>query len=410
MQNVLDYIGSHWEGTIRTSPVDDGQHIALPEPFIVPCAKAVFCDLYYWDSFFASVGLVLQGRVDLAKSTCNDMFYLVKKMGKMPNASIVCCSDRSQPPFLCSLTKLVFDVTHDETWLKNALPVLDQEYDFWMTKRISPCGLNHYGHDGDADGLTGIYNECGGNRLGMPTDVPLEEKLYQGGHILAEAESGWDFNPRFERRCLDFAAIDLNAILYGNECLLAEWHEHFGNAEKASRYHEASERRAALIEKHCYDAEKHCYFDYDFVNDRRSSVVSCAAFYPLWFRCTTDAHRLAQVGKVLADALITPYGVRTCKMPQDPNYHYQWDALSIWPPMQYVAIRGLLNAGMKDEALAIAKNYTQNVVRQFELTGDLWEKYNSLTGEVPQHNTEYGTPAMMGWTAGIFVYCASLLK
>lgn len=60
--------------------------------------------------------------------------------------------------------------------------------------------------------------------------------------------------------------------------------------------------------------------------------------------------------------------------------------------------------------MAVAKNFTRNVVRQFELTGDLWEKYNSLTGEVQQQGTEYGTPAMMGWTAGIFTFCAMMVQ
>ena len=410
MQKVLDYIAKHWDDTVRMVPRDEGRHLGLPEPFIVPCAKAVFCDLYYWDSFFASVGLVLHGRTELALSTCNDFFALVRRLGKVPNASILPCLNRSQPPLLGALTELVYSATHDDPWLKNALPALDAEYDFWMTKRSTPCGLNRHGHDATPEELLNIYDSCGFYRLGMPKDAPLEEQLFQGGHLLAEAETGWDFTPRFQRRCLDFAPVDLNAILYGNELRLAKWHEYFGNTAKAEAYREAARKRAELMEKFCYDSEKSCYFDYDFVNDRRSEIVSCAAFYPLWFKCTTDPQRLATVGKTLADALLSPYGVRTCKLPQDPDYHYQWDALSIWPPLQYAAIKGLQNAGLDDLAMAVAKNFTQNVVRQFEQTGDLWEKYNSLTGEVQQQGTEYGTPAMMGWTAGIFTFCAMMVQ
>lgn len=410
MQKILDYIAEHWDDTVRMIPVDEGRRLGLPEPFIVPCAKERFCDLYYWDSFFASVGLVLQNRTELALSTCNDFLYLIRRIGKVPNSSIFPCLNRSQPPLLGAMMELVYNATHDDPWLKNALPVLDREYDFWMTKRLAPCGLNHHGHDATRQDLLDIYEECGVIRLDMSKDIPEDEKLFQGGHLLAEAETGWDFDPRFQRRCLDFAPIDLNSILYGNEIRYARWHAHFGNKEKAEFYENAAQKRAELIEKYCYSPDDSCYFDYDFVNNRRSPIVSCAAFYPLWFNVTKDAQRKLAVGKTLAEALISPYGARTCKMPPDPNYHYQWDALSVWPPMQYAAIMGLKNAGLIEEAYEVARNYTQNVIKQFEKTGDLWEKYNSLTGEVPQHNTEYGTPSMMGWTAGIFVYCADFLK
>src|SRR5438477_7807 len=36
-------------------------------------------------------------------------------------------------------------------------------------------------------------------------------------HDLAEAESGWDMTPRFERKCLDFLPVDLNSLLYQYE-------------------------------------------------------------------------------------------------------------------------------------------------------------------------------------------------
>lgn len=41
-----------------------------------------------------------------------------------------------------------------------------------------------------------------------------QELLDVGSHYIAEAESGWDFNPRFQTRCMDFCPVDLNANLY----------------------------------------------------------------------------------------------------------------------------------------------------------------------------------------------------
>jgi hypothetical protein len=39
----------------------------------------------------------------------------------------------------------------------------------------------------------------------------------------------------------------------------------------------------------------------------------------------------------------------------------------------------------------------------------LWEKYDAVRGGMGV-STEYGTPEMMGWTAGVYVYFCEELK
>ena len=41
-------------------------------------------------------------------------------------------------------------------------------------------------------------------------------------------------------------------------------------------------------------------------------------------------------------------------------------------------------------------------------SGNLWEKYNVVTGEVSTAK-KYDTPAMMGWSAGVYLDCLSLM-
>ncbi|HCH84090.1 MAG TPA: alpha,alpha-trehalase, partial [Lentisphaeria bacterium] len=57
----------------------------------------------------------------------------------------------------------------------------------------------------------------------------------------------------------------------------------------------------------------------------------------------------------------------------------------------------------------IARKYVDTVVRNFERTGALWEKYNVVTGSVDVKD-EYKMPQMLGWTAGAFVYAADYLN
>ena len=45
----------------------------------------------------------------------------------------------------------------------------------------------------------------------------------------------------------------------------------------------------------------------------------------------------------------------------------------------------------------------------FEKTGLLWEKYDALKGSVSV-TREYDTPAMMGWTAGVYLDMQHMIK
>ena len=85
-----------------------------------------------------------------------------------------------------------------------------------MSERIAPTGLNRYGNEGtDRDKMD--FVDMLKVRLGsrFKTDgLSHQELLDVGSHYIAEAESGWDFNPRFQTRCMDFCPVDLNANLY----------------------------------------------------------------------------------------------------------------------------------------------------------------------------------------------------
>ena len=54
---------------------------------------------------------------------------------------------------------------------------------------------------------------------------------------------------------------------------------------------------------------------------------------------------------------------------------------------------------------------SRTVARCFAETGNLWEKHNMVTGKVSSTTeAQSHTPTMMGWSAGVFLYCINLLK
>lgn len=128
-------------------------------------------------------------------------------------------------------------------------------------------------------------------------------------------------------------------------------------------------------------------------------------FYPLFTGlCTTQQ---AAKTVLLLPKLETECGIACSEDRTDLN-HLQWDYPNGWACLHYIVIHGLLRYGYRTEALRIAEKYVALADDVFQKTGHLWEKYNVVTGEVSTAK-EYDTPAMMGWSAGVYLDCLSLM-
>ena len=147
------------------------------------------------------------------------------------------------------------------------------------------------------------------------------------------------------------------------------------------------------------------FCDYNFTNGKKADIISVAQFYPLFSGVATkdQAERTVE----LLSEIEAEFGVACCEKRED-LYGLQWDYPNGWACLQYVVVHGLLRYGYRKEALRIAEKYKCLVEKVFKTTGKLWEKYDVTTGDV-SHNKEYETPAMMGWTAGVYIDFCSLL-
>ncbi|MGN0191492.1 MAG: trehalase family glycosidase, partial [Candidatus Cryptobacteroides sp.] len=405
VDKVLSFISSSWDKTVRSNTEDCPPRLGLPEPYTVPSISGAFQELYYWDTFFTNEGLMLDGRVDLARSNVENMLYLVEKYGKMLNGSAVWFLNRSQPPFLSLMVRSIYEKTGDREWLKKVLPSLEKEYAFWMDRRMTPCGLNRYGNEApDSDKLEFI--KLLKSRFGesFRTEGLSEADLLEiGSHYISEAESGWDFTPRFDGRCGDFCPVDLNALLYAYEENFARFKRELG--ENGDSWDKAASNRSKLMRKLMRDPSSGMYYDYDFTADRRSGVPSSAVFALLFCGVVSKDDARKIVDATLAGASETtlleyPYGVSSCAR-CDCKYAFQWAFPNGWAPNNYLAVFGLDRYGFTGEASRLAGKYVNMVTESFVKTGNLWEKYNVVEGNINVSN-EYEMPTMMGWTAGTY--------
>ncbi len=401
MDLVSAYIHNHWDDTIRYNPENCGNLIGLPQQYIVPCFKGTFQELYYWDTYFASRGLAVHGRKELIRSNVENFFYEVEKFGFIPNGSRTFYLNRSQPAFLGAMIKLTMELYPDDHDFKSrASKSLEQEIKFWDTKRRNAgTGLYHYGSNPSEKDIAEFF-QLAVDRCGVPSncsDSGLRRKIALAA--LAEAESGWDFTPRFEGNCPDCAAIDLNCLLWLSMSLLAKI------SGDNSKWQERADSLQQAIRKYCR-RDDGVFTDYNFKTGKQVKVASAASLFPLWTELAT-AEEAAAARDLCCCKLEFPYGIASTEKCQD-SMGLQWEYPNGWPCMQLIAFEALHKYGFTADAARIAGKYVDTVQMNFEHSGELWEKYNVTDGSIKVNN-EYEMPSMMGWTAGTYLAAKELL-
>jgi len=403
-KKVRTFISNNWGGTIKVTLKDSANLFGLPKPYSVPSVlgETAFKEMYYWDTYFTNLGLLLDHQVNQAQNNTDDIIFMVNRFGKMLNGSNVAFLNRSQPPYLSMMVYDVYHVTNNKIWLKDAVKSLEKEYSFWMKERITPCGLNRYSSAASDDEKRGMAYAVQGrsNNPDLLKGLTDKQILVAGSHFTAEAESGWDFTPRFESRCEDFCPIDLNSNLYVYEKNFEFFYRQLGNDKKAEQWKSIANKRRYLMNKYFYDSKKGCFYDYDYVHKTHSSVLSAAIFSLMYAKAVNNeqAKKIVNALKLLE----TPFGLRTC---EDKNYDrtYQWGSTNGWAPLHFIAAVGLENYKYHAESSRIENKYINMVNNNFLKTNNLWEKYNIIDG-TSNAASEYGTPALLGWTAGVYIY------
>jgi alpha,alpha-trehalase len=400
---VSTYIQSHWDASVRRD-VHESYITATPIPYTVPSPEGNFKALFYWDTYFTNLGLLRSGRLDLAQSNCDALFWWVDRLGYVPNSSFVGDDNRSQPPVLAAMARDVFAASGDVAWLRTAVPRLEREYDFWIGRRTFPGGLAHFGNQASAAYLIKFYDGTLHDRLGVDLAVSRAEKLAVAGNFLAEAESGADFTPVYGHHALAYADVKLNTLLWVAETDLAEFARRLGSgADCEAQWQRRADVRAQAIRSELWDEPSGLFRSRNPVARTFAPVASLDTFYPLWAGLATPAQarrvraNLPRFERAFGLAQTEPYGSGT----------YQWGYPNGWPPAQWIAARGLEHYGFATDARRVALKYCEAQRTMFAASGHLWEKYDVTTGKPGR--AEYAADPMLGWTAGVFLALRDLL-
>ena len=94
-------------GDVRPEELPAQGLLYLPNPYVVPGGR--FNEMYGWDSYFIVLGLEADHREALAKGMVDNFFFEIEHYGGVLNANRTYYLTRSQPPFLTSMIRAVYE-------------------------------------------------------------------------------------------------------------------------------------------------------------------------------------------------------------------------------------------------------------------------------------------------------------
>ncbi|MEW7293077.1 trehalase family glycosidase [Aquimarina sp. 2304DJ70-9] len=418
-------------------------------PFVVPGGR--FNEMYGWDSYFESIGLLIDDREDLAMAMADNFGYQIKHYGKILNANRSYYLTRTQPPFFSSLLKEIYENNPkiSKEWLSDNLKMVVQEYEtVWMQDgvRLTDTGLNRFYGEGigmppeTEEGHFDYILEEYANK--HKPDFDTFKVMYQDGRIKDEGldqyfihdrsmrESGHDTSNRLDDICADLNTVGLNSLLYKYESDIAYLIKNvfddsfdFNTTKYTSQFWlNKAEKRKKQMNLLMWNEEKASFYDYNFVTKKQAPIESATNYYPLWAGlCTKE--QAASLVKNMFKNLVQKGGVAaTTDISDKTNTHApqrQWDYPNGWAPHQMLIWKGLSEYGYQIEVQELIYRWlwmiTKNAVHY---NGTIPEKYDvvkcthKVYAEYGNVGTEfdYITPSGFGWMNASYQLGLSLLN
>jgi alpha,alpha-trehalase len=366
------------------------------------------------------LGLAQSGHWDKIADMVANFGHEIDAWGHIPNGNRSYYLSRSQPPFFSLMVELL--ATHDPEALKQYRPQMEKEHAYWMegaealqpgeaNKRVVKLDdgaiLNRYWDDRDTprpeswlDDVTTAKNNP--NR-------PATE-IYRD--LRSAAASGWDFSSRWMDdpkqlgtiRTTSIVPVDLNALMFKMEKLLAKASQDAGDSAAASNYDALASARQKAMESHLWNEKEGWYADYDLKTKKVRNQLTAAALFPLYVNAAAK-DRADKVASATASRLLKPGGIATTTV----NSGQQWDAPNGWAPLQWVATEGLQNYGHKKVAMDVTWRFLTNVQHTYDREKKLVEKYDVSSTGTGGGGGEYPLQDGFGWTNGVTLQMLSLV-
>jgi alpha,alpha-trehalase len=440
-------------GELKLTDIPKPGLLYLPNKYVVPGGR--FNEMYGWDSYFIILGLLREGKLGLAQGMVENFFYEIEHYGGILNANRTYYFTRSQPPFLSSMIRNVYEASgfnpaqqvKAKAWLERAYDYAQRDHALWTSAihAAGKTGLARYYDIGkgpvpEQEDDSSYYPDVIRWLLAHPevkTDYlveapdnpsPREQSMLANlscdprlSHVCARAhvdghwltadfykgdramrESGFDpsfrFGP-FDGSTQHYAPVCLNSLLYKYERDLAWMATQLHKPADATKWNAAADARKVAIDKYLWNPAKGMYFDYDFEKGEQAAYNYITTFYPLWAGAA-NAEQIAGVEKNLK-LLEQPGGIAM----SDTDSGVQWDLPFGWAPASWIAIDGMVRVGDAADAVRTSQEFSKTIRDGFAHDGTIREKYNVVNGNAQVDvATGYKTNVVgFGWTNAVYL-------
>jgi alpha,alpha-trehalase len=450
-------------GDVRPEELPAPGLLYLPYPYVVPGGR--FNEMYGWDSFFILLGLEADHREALGKGIVDNFLFEIEHYGAVLNANRSYYLTRSQPPFLTSMIRAVYEDpasfantpegrTEAHDWLERAYTLAEKDYSTWARPehKAGSTGLARYFDYGSgpvpemADDSTyypdvirwlAVHPHAGDEgflvKASEHPDAAEAAKLKQtscdvhasvvcmkawaAGYRLsrdfylgdrAMRESGFDTSFRFgpfDGATHHYAPVDLNSLLFRYERDLEHMALLLGKPRDALHWDRRAQARTAAMQRYLWRPKEGVFADFDFVHAKPSSYAYITSLYPLWAGVATREEARQMVDKL--SLFERPGGLST----SNTRSGMQWDEPYGWAPTNWIAVDGLESMGFRADAARVARDFDATVDAGFARDGTIREKYNVVSGNSDvQVSTGYKTNEIgFGWTNAVYLKMKEIL-
>jgi len=448
---------------VRAEELPAAGLLYLPNPYVVPGGR--FNEMYGWDSYFIVIGLEADHREALAKGMVDNFLFEIEHYGAVLNANRTYYLTRSQPPFLTSMIRAVYENpasfpatpagrAQAKAWLARAYALAEKDYSVWTRPEhlAGTTGLARYfdygtgpvpemaddstyypdvirwllAHPKEQEGflVKGSEHpdaqESARLKLGscdVKTSVVCERAWAEGYRLSkdfyvgdrAMRESGFDPSFRFgafSGATHHYAPVCLNSLVYRYERDLEHIAHLLANPKDAAHWDHRAKLRSAAMQRYMWKAKDGVFADFEFGRARTSSYAYVTSLYPMWAGVATR-EQAAEIVKKL-NLFERPGGLSM----SNTATGLQWDEPYGWAPTNWIGVAGLEAEGFRDEARRLAKAFDATVDAGFAKDGTIREKYNVGSGNANvQVSAGYKVNVIgFGWTNGVYLKMKQVLE
>jgi putative isomerase len=197
-------------------------------------------------------------------------------------------------------------------------------------------------------------------------------------------ESGVDNNPAVSDDPADITeGVDLQCYIYREYLAMAVLATKLGNEADAKIYAQKARDLAELVRTKMWSARDGTFLNIDSRTEKFVHIKTWTNFVPLWVGIATkaQANEMIRAHVLNPREFWSPNGIRTIAA-SEPLYnaHSGYWRGPVWVLSNYLLMHGLENYGYKKEAVQLAQETVDLLLRDLRKTGGMNENYNPETG------------------------------